>query len=95
MSNFIGTLVGTLVGGLVTWWVSGHHYVKASHDLEQAAGRLQKLTTLIIRGIEEAGLATFTRDAAGNPIGLVIHASAHMAGKATVSATLDRVPKGD
>ena len=82
--------MGILVGSLVTWWLSRHYYVKAGRDLEQAAAGLRGLTTLITRGMEEAGLVTFTKDAAGNPIGLVINASAHFVGtsKVTAQATL-------
>jgi hypothetical protein len=76
VTNFIVTLVATVLGGLITFFASRHYYIKASKDLEQAAARLQTLTTLIIRGMEEAGLVTFTRDQAGNPIGLVIELSA-------------------
>jgi hypothetical protein len=76
MANFIETLVAVAVGGLITFVASRHYYMKASKDLDQAAARLQTLTTLIIRGMEDAGLATFNRDQAGNPIGLVIKVSA-------------------
>ena len=38
--------------------------------------------------MEEAGLATFTKDAAGNPIGLVIEASANMVGTSKLTASL-------
>jgi Tfp pilus assembly ATPase PilU len=100
VANFVGTLVGILVGSLVTWWVSRHHYVKASRELEEAAAGLRRLTTLITRGMEEAGLVTFTKDAAGNPIGLVINVSAHSGGTSKVTAqatlvsgTLGPVPK--
>jgi hypothetical protein len=50
--------------------------------------------------VEEAGLATFTRDSGGKPIGLVIEMSAHMVGRGkltaqaeVLSATLETVPK--
>jgi hypothetical protein len=92
LENFIETLAATVVGGLITFLASRHYYVKASKDLEGAAARLQTLTTLIIRGMEEARLATFTRDGSGNPIGLVIEMSAVMPGKGTLSGTLDSVP---
>ena len=41
---------------------------------------------LSIRGLEEAGLAKFTKDAGGKPIGLVIEASAHMVGVGKLTA---------
>jgi hypothetical protein len=88
VENLISTFVGTLVGGAVTLWVSRHYYMKAGRDLESAAAALRRLTTLIIRGMEEAGLATFTRDAAGYPISRVIEASANIVGTSNLTASL-------
>ena len=58
-------------------------------DLAVAATELRGLATLIIRGLEQAGLATFTRDSAGKPIGLVIEASAHMVGTGKLTANVE------
>ena len=58
-----GVISGTIVG-TVFHWLSGRH-------LRREAGRLQRLTNLIIRGMEEAKLVTFNRDASGEPVGLV------------------------
>jgi hypothetical protein len=41
------------------------HYIKASKDLTNAANRLIKLSNLITKALEEAGIAEFTRDANG------------------------------
>ena len=86
MSSFVGTIVGILLGSWVTFRVSRHYYLKAGQDLAVAASELRGLATLIIRGLEEAGLATFTRDSEGKPVGLVIEASAHMVGIGKLTA---------
>lgn len=89
LSNVIGTVVGVLVGSWVTYLVSRHYYLKAGEDLAVAATELRGLATLIIRGLEQAGLATFTRDSAGKPIGLVTEASAHMVGTGKLTANVE------
>jgi hypothetical protein len=53
LENFIETVIAIAVGGLIIFWAARHYYVKASKELERAAARLERLTTLIIRGLEE------------------------------------------
>jgi hypothetical protein len=45
-----------------------------------------------MRGLEEGGIVEFTKDADGDPIGLVINLSARMEGKGALSANLEVVP---
>ena len=51
-------------------------------ELKEEAANLRKLTVLIIRALEEAGLAILNRDESGEPIGLVINADVHFGVKA-------------
>lgn len=62
--NVTAGLVSGLFVSIVFYWLSGR-------GLRNEAKRLRHLTTLIIRGLEEAGVAKFTRGASGEPIGLI------------------------
>lgn len=81
-------LFGVLLGAAITWWAAKHYYEKASKDLTAEAKELKKLNTLMLRGLESAGLAEFSRDEEGNIKGMVISGSGNMqAGPATISGT--------
>ena len=49
-------------------------------------------TTLIMRGLEEAGLVTFMKGAGGNPVGLTINLAGSVKGQVGPSGILDLVP---
>jgi hypothetical protein len=51
------TVASTLVGAVVTFAAVWLFYVRASKELRQEAARLHKLTVLLLRGMEKAGLA--------------------------------------
>jgi hypothetical protein len=68
-------LIGIAIGAGITWIVAHKYYKKAGDDLKKETDRLRNLNILIIRGIEEAGLAKFNRDKDGNPIGLTLQVS--------------------
>ena len=68
----IDTIVAVFIGAVVTLWVTHRYYVRAAKALSEAIRGLHKLTTLIIRGLEEADLAKFTRDKDGIPVGLTL-----------------------
>jgi hypothetical protein len=81
--------LSTLVGGVITWAVSRAYYVRASKDLSAEANNLKQLTTLMLRGMEEAGLAKFSRDEKGNIQGLVFDLSISESVHATDSTTVE------
>ena len=72
MTEIIMSLIGVSVGALVTWIVAHRYYERASRDLRIEADALKKMTKLMLRGMEEAGLVKFTKDEDGNPKGLYI-----------------------
>jgi hypothetical protein len=76
------------IGALITWLVSKHYYQKAGKELEIEASELKKLNTLMLRAMENAGLAEFNRDEHGNIKGMVINLSAKIVGN---SKTPDNV----
>ena len=74
MSPAVGTAVnrsiGVFAGGLVTWVTARYYYKRAGDKLKREAGRLRHLNTLILRALEERGLANLARDVAGEVTGL-------------------------
>jgi len=51
--------------------LSGAYYARrSSQELRREAESLRRLTTLILRGLEEAGLVEFSRDEQGRLIGI-------------------------
>lgn len=69
-----GQVLGIAVGALITWFCSWWYYRRAGSELRQEAAELRMLTTLVIRGLEEAGLIEVARDVEGKPTGgLVFH----------------------
>jgi hypothetical protein len=62
----VGAFVGTVAG-----WGITHYYARwSSQELRREAESLRRLTTLILRGLEEAGLVEFSRDEQGRFIGI-------------------------
>lgn len=81
-------LIGVLIGATITWWAAKHYYEKASKELTAEAEELKKLNTLMLRGLESAGMAEFSRDKEGNIKGMVIRGGGNVqAGPATINAT--------
>jgi hypothetical protein len=76
MGQIVDILVGVLLGGLITWWFARGYYKKAGEELKIEAGKIRKLAKLICRGLEEAGLAEFSRDKDGEPSGIYINLKA-------------------
>lgn len=73
----VGITIGSvIVGGLVTFFCSKHYYEKASKELRIEAEKLCRLNNLILRVMENAGLATLTRDAQGNITNFVVNVNA-------------------
>jgi hypothetical protein len=61
-----------LLGVLVTLVCSIIPFFLSSKQLSKETKRIIKLSNLIIRGIEETGIAKFRRDENGEPIGMII-----------------------
>lgn len=68
-------LLSIALGGIITFFVSRHYYVKATKDLRDEAEGLKSLTVLIIRAMEKSGLAEFSYDQEGKPMGLILKIS--------------------
>jgi hypothetical protein len=90
IANYVAveTILSVLAGGLITWYVSWRYYKKAGDELRHEASELSAWNTLLSRGLEEAGLVTFTRDPSGKPTGVDLHLAGSMAAKPTLSGTL-------
>ena len=92
--DFILPLSGVLIGGIKTWWAARHHYFKASRDLCPEAADLKKLNILMLRGLEEAGTAEFSRDEEGGIQGVKIKVSSNIkAASATMKGDASVTPK--
>ena len=64
------TLLGFVAGSVVTWLVTWFYYKRAGDELRTESSRLRHLNTLILRAMEERGLAKLARDSAGEITGL-------------------------
>jgi hypothetical protein len=80
------TVFSTLIGAFITGVVSRYYYMRAAKELQQEADELRRLTTLVLRAMENAGWANLNRDASGRIMGLVIRASGHLRGTGSLSA---------
>lgn len=70
------TIANILVGALITWFLARYYFKKAGNELKEEADKLRKLNILMLRALEEAGLAKFNRNENNEIIGLVINLSA-------------------
>ena len=59
------------LGSLVTLICSFIPFILSSRQLSKQVKRLVTLSNLIIRGIEESGVAKFKRNNKGEPIGMI------------------------
>lgn len=79
---------GVLIGGGITLIVSLIFYIPSAISLKRETAKLRRHTTLILRGLEEAGLVEYNRDGqTGEIIGMVIKISAASSGVGSASAT--------
>lgn len=76
--------VGIVAGGFLNWLFA----LRSSRELRREAERLRRQTTLILRAMEEAGLAQLNKDENGEPLGLIINLSAVSTGRSSASGTL-------
>ncbi len=80
---------GILIGGAITLIVSLFFYVPSALSLKRETGRLRRHTTLILRGLEEAGLVEYNRDdQTGEITGMVIKLSGAAVGVGSASGIL-------
>lgn len=86
MSEWVLASIAVAIGGLMTWGVSRWYYVRAACALRTETENLQKLVTQICRGLEEAGLVEFNRDANGSIVGIKKYASVRISTSACLSA---------
>ena len=73
--QIVTTVIAVIIGGLVTFLVARWYYKKAAKELRAEAETLRQLNILLLRAMEEAGFAKFTRDKDGNPVGLIFERS--------------------
>jgi hypothetical protein len=86
--SMITTLVGILIGALITWGVAHVYYKKAGDELKNEAKQLREMNTLMLRALENAGLAEFNRDSKQNITGLVLKLSGSVKSTSSVSGEL-------
>jgi len=72
----MNTIVSTAAGGLISAFISWIFYWLGGRGLAKEAKCLHDLNVLLLRALEEAGLARVNRDASGQPIGLVLEGTA-------------------
>jgi hypothetical protein len=65
-TSVVEIAVGVLAGGMI----SAYFARRGSQELKREAESLRHLTTLILRGLEEAGFVEFSRDEQGGLIGI-------------------------
>jgi hypothetical protein len=71
LNFFIGVL-GIAVGAFITWRVSKHYYERAGRELRDESEALRGLVGMILRAMQNAGLAKIKRDEKGKMTLLVI-----------------------
>jgi hypothetical protein len=71
LNFFIGVL-GIAVGAFITWRVSKHYYERAGRELRNESEALRGLVGMILRAMQNAGLAKIKRDEKGKMTLLVI-----------------------
>lgn len=70
--NFFVGVLGVAVGAFITWRVSKHYYERAGRELREESEALRGLVGMILRAMQNAGLAEIKRDEKGKMMLLVI-----------------------
>ena len=81
------------LGILVTLTCSLIAFILSSWQLSKQVKRLVKLINLVLRGIEESGVAKFRRDENGEPIGMVFDMAIRESLHLSSSVTSHEVPR--
>lgn len=55
--SVMGNFVSVLVGAAVTWFAAWWYYRRAGEELREEARDLQRLTTLVLHALHNAGIA--------------------------------------
>lgn len=75
MSDFIINIVAVIIGGIITWlvswYVSKKFYLRAGKDLKGEVSKLEKLSNMILRVMEDEGWVELNTDVQGNIQGFV------------------------
>ena len=72
MVSFVFFVLGCLIG----WLVAHVYYLRAGKQLANEAAGLRRLSTLVLRGLEEAGLVKWCRSDAGEITGITLNLKA-------------------
>lgn len=83
--SIMNTVISMAVGAFTTWRAAKYYYEKASNDLKEEAHKLRIYNTLILRALENAGIASFNRDQDGEIKGLKIKVSSNLVAKTSTS----------
>jgi hypothetical protein len=74
-TSIVTTVLSVIIGGLITAYFSRRYYVKASGDLtkeaeelKQETDKLRRLTIMLMRLLDQAGLIPIKWDEQGNPL---------------------------
>lgn len=71
--NELNNLTTLLIGIIITLICTGIPFYYSTKQLSKEARKLRSLSNLVIRAIEESGIAKFNRDKNGEPIGLIFN----------------------
>lgn len=88
MSDFIYTLAAVFIGGIITLLVSKYYYKSASKDLKGEVSKLEKLSNMILRVMEDEGWVELNIDKQGNIQGFVRKLSGSSHGKSGANGKL-------
>lgn len=77
---------GVIIGAIITWLVTRSYYIKASNELKNESAELRRLSKLLLRGFENAGLIELNRNNTGEITGIVWRGRANLHGEGRLSA---------
>jgi hypothetical protein len=88
------TVLALIVGAVITWLVARHYYIQAGKELAEETSELRHLTTLVLRGMENADLAELNRDLSGKITGLILKSTATLSATASLSGKAEVIRAG-
>ena len=63
--TFLLGILGVATGAIITWQVASQYYERASRELKSETQALRGLTQMILRAMQDAGLARIRKDEKG------------------------------
>lgn len=85
----LAAIISTLVGAAITWFVAWLYYKRAGTELKGEATLLRKANMAMVYMLEHPDAhIEVRRDDAGNPIGLIVSATARAEGRASVEGSI-------